>query len=179
MYIKHNDSEIIYQIREGNHEALNLMFDKYKNLISKKIYKFNLQYEFEDIKQEAMMILHKSILVYNEVHQKSFTRFFEMNLERKLISIVTKKCRRSRIFERNELYIYENNHNVNQNSVYYELYKKEIAKILTKQEFLVYTLRELYNFSISFISKEYIISEKKIYNSLHRAKTKIRTHFKN
>ena len=75
----HNDFEVLYQIREGNHEALQLMFEKYNSLISKKIYKFNLAYEYDDIYQEGLMMLYKSILTYNENVGKSFTRYFEMN----------------------------------------------------------------------------------------------------
>lgn len=176
-YIKHNDYEIINLIKEGNQDALALMFDKYKNLISKKICKFNLVYDYDDAYQEALMILYKSIVKFDDRHLKSFTRFFELNLDRRFITIVTKRVRRGEIFNQNELYIYENNHSVESNSVYYELYKKEIAKILTKQEFIVYTLRELCNFSISYIQQEYGIEQKKIYNTLHRAKVKIRTHF--
>ena len=179
MLYEHNDFEILYQIKEGNHEALDLMFTKYKKLISKKIFKFNLQYEYDDFMQEGYMVLYKSILSFEDKHNKSFTRYFEMNLDRKLITVVTKRVRRSEIFKDNELFIYEKNHNYKQNSAYYELYKKEIAKILTKDEFLVYTLRELYNFSISFINKEYGFEDKKIYNTLHRAKAKIKEHFKN
>ncbi len=178
-YVKHNDYEIINLIKDGNQDALMLMFDKYKNLISKKIYKFNLVYEYDDAYQEALMILYKSLVKFDDRQNKSFTRFFELNLDRRFITIVSKKVRRSEIFKQNELYIYENNHSIDSNSVYYELYKKEIAKILTKQEFLVYTLRELCNFSISYIHNEYGLEDKKIYNTLHRAKVKIRTHFAN
>lgn len=177
--LEHNDFEILSLIKEGNQEALSLMFEKYKKLISKKIYKFNLAYEYDDIYQEAMMVLYKSIVVFDESMNKTFTRFFEMNLERKFISIVSKRVRRKEIFNSNELYIYEQNHGVNRNSVYFDLYKKEIAKILTKDEFLVYTLRELCNFSISYIHQEYDLEEKKIYNLLHRAKVKIKSHFAN
>ncbi|MBU1020057.1 MAG: helix-turn-helix domain-containing protein, partial [Firmicutes bacterium] len=60
-YIKHNDYEIINQIREGNQEALELMFGKYKAFISKIIYKYNLYYDFDDMFQEGQMILYKSI----------------------------------------------------------------------------------------------------------------------
>lgn len=178
-YVKHNDFEIIDQIREGNIEALHLMFEKYSNFISKKIYRFNLHYDYDDIFQESLMLLHKSIYKFSDVHEKTFTRFFEMNLERRFISIVTKRRRRREIFSSNELFIYETNHNTTQSSAYYELYREEIAKILTKEEFLVYTLRELKNYSISFICQETGFKDKGVYNSLHRAKTKIKRHFNN
>lgn len=177
-YLAHNDYEIINQIREGNDEALELMFDKYSRLISKKIFKFNLYKEYDDMFQEGLMILFKSIKSFDEVYSKSFTRYFELNLERKYMTILSKKIRRTEIFKSNEKYIYETNHNIFPNSVYYELLKKEIAKVLTDTEYLVYTLRELNNFSITYIRENHDISDKVIYNSLHRAKCKIKKHFK-
>ena len=176
-YLKHNDYEIICQIREGNNEALELMFDKYSRLISKKIYRFNLYKEYEDMYQEGMMILHKSIKSFDEIYSKSFTRYFEQNLERKYITIISKKIRRREIFKNNEKYIYETNHNIYQNSVYYDLLKKEISKILTNTEYFVYTLRELNNYSIKYIREKHGLDDKVIYNSLHRAKVKIKKHF--
>ena len=177
--IKYNDFEILSLIKEGNQDALELMFEKYKGLISKKIYKFNLVYEYEDVFQESLMVLYKTISIYDDSHGKSFTRFFEMNLERKFMSIVSQKVRRNEIFSSNELYIFENNHCIDSNSVYYDLYKKEIAKILTKEEFLVYYLREFYYYSVSYIGEKYSFDDKKIYNLLQRAKMKIKNHFSN
>lgn len=176
-YPRHNDYEIINLIREGNNEALELMFDKYSRLISKKIYKFNLYKEYDDMFQEGMMILYKSIKAFDDGYSKSFTKYFELNLNRKYITILTKKIRRREIFKNNELFIYETNNNLNQNSVYYDLLKKEIAKVLTNTEHLVYTLRELNNYSITYISEKHGMSDKEIYNSLHRAKVKIKKHF--
>ncbi len=176
-YLKHNDYEIISQIREGNDEALELMFDKYSRFISKKIFKFNLYFEYDDMYQEGLMILFKSIKTFDEIYSKSFTRYFELNLERKFITIISKNLRRKEIFKKNENFIYETNHNINQNSVYYDLLKKEISKILTNNEYLVYTLRELNNYSITYIREKHSMSDKAIYNSLHRAKVKIKKHF--
>ena len=178
-FIKHNDYEIIFLIREGNDEALTLMFEKYTPLIYKKISKFNLGYEAEDMYQEGLMILHKSIKKFEEKFDKSFTRYFEQNLERKFISIVTMKYRRENIFKGNQHYIFESHKANVSNSVYYELMLDEISKVLTKNENLVYTLGELNNYSIAFIKSKYGINEKTIYNSLHRAKVKIAKHFKN
>lgn len=179
MFEGHNDYEVLYQIQEGNEEALQLMFEKYKTLISKKIYKFNLAYEYDDIYQEGLMMLYKSIMTFDDQYEKTFTRYFEMNFERKLMTIVTKKRRRSEIFNSNELYIYEHNHNTGEKSVYFELYRKEIEKVLTKEEYLVYTLRELKNYSINYISDHTSLKIKQIYNILHRSKTKIKAHFDN
>lgn len=176
-YYKHNDYEIISQIREGNNEALELLFEKYKPLISKKIFKFNLYYDYDDMYQESLMVLFKSLECFEEKYSKTFTKYFELNLERKFITIVSKRVRRTEIFRKNEKYIYESNHSTIQRSEYFDLVKKEITKILTNRENLVYTLRELNNYSISYIHETYGLPNKVIYNSLHRAKIKIKKHF--
>ena len=178
-YFEHNDYEILYQINEGNQEALYLMFEKYNNLIAKKIFQFNLQYEFDDMMQEGKMVLLKSIKQFEDKHQKSFTKYFEMNLTRTFISIVTKRRRRNEIFYSNELFIYEHNHDTVQRSVYYEIYMNEIKKVLTDFEYLVYTLRELKNYSIGYISDKSGTTKKQIYNALHNSKAKIKSHFNN
>jgi len=174
---KHNDFEIISLIREGDQDALQLMFEKYTPLIYKKIYHFHLGYEKEDIHQECLMVLYNSILKFNMDIRKTFTRYFEMNLERKLISIVTKKVRRQQIMEENIDYIYTLNSPSELKDKYFPLYVEEISKILTKTENLVYTLRELKNYSIEYIKENYQLEEKVIYNSLYRAKIKISSHF--
>ena len=178
MKLEHNDYEIICLAREGNDEALALMFKKYTPLIYKKIDLFHLNYDRDDMYQEGLMVLHKTLLKYEPSFNKTFTRFFEMNLERKLISIINKKVRRYEIFNQNVKYIYESSSDKGENSVYYELYLKELKKILTKRENLVYTLRELENYSIEYIKTEYRLDEKVIYNSLYRAKAKIKAHFR-
>ena len=179
MLLKHNDFEILHEIREGNNEALGLMFEKYRNLIAKKIHHFNLTYDFDDMMQEGYMILLKSIRTYNMAEAKTFTKYFEMNLTRKFITTVTKRVRRSEIFHQNKMYIHEHAQVSTMKSVYYEIYLEEISKILTKKEFVVYTLRELKNYSIDYIEQRHNLTSKTIYNSLHRAKAKIKAHFHN
>lgn len=177
MLYEHNDYEILHEIREGNTEALSLMFAKYKHLIAKKIWSFHLAYDYDDMMQEGYMILYKSITSFDMSERKTFTKYFELNLKRRFITIVTQRVRRSEIFHQHQHYIYENNHATNNNSAYFDLYMEEIAKFLTKKEYLVYTLRELQNFSIEYIEQTQNMSPKVIYNSLHRAKAKIKKHF--
>jgi RNA polymerase sporulation-specific sigma factor len=176
---KHNDFELINLIREGNQDALEIMFEKYKPLIYKTIYKFNLMYDVDDMYQEGLLMLYKSIRFYDFNNGKSFTRYFQLNLTRKYVSFVTQRVRRAEIMEKNIHYIYENSQiNVNKNEMA-DIYLDEIKKVLTKNEYLVYTLRELNNFSVHFITEKYDLSEKNVYNSLYRAKKKIDSHFTN
>lgn len=177
--IKHNDFELIHLIREGNQDALEIMFEKYKPLIYKTIDKFNLMYDVEDMYQEGLLKLYESIRVFDFNNGKTFTRYFQLNLQRRYVSFVTQRVRRSEIMQKNIHYIYENSQaNVNKN-VMADIYLDEIKKILTKNEYLVYTLRELKNFSVQFITNKYDLSEKNVYNSLYRAKKKIDSHFAN
>ncbi len=176
---KHNDFEILEMINEGDQDALKLMFDKYSPMIYKMIDNLNLMYDCEDMYQEGILMLYKSINKYNQNSRKTFTRYFEMNLKRKFISIVTKRVRRNEIFSENIQYIYENSAGYIQNDIFLESYREELKKILTKNEFLVYTLRELKNYSVSYIKEQCGLSEKVIYNSLYRAINKIQSHFAN
>jgi RNA polymerase sporulation-specific sigma factor len=177
--IKHNDFELINLIREGNQDALEIMFEKYKPLIYKTISKFNLMYDVEDMYQEGLLMLYKSIRFYNQDNIKTFTRYFQLNLNRKFISIVTQRVRRSEIFSQNMMIIREDSSINVERKVMADIYLDEIEKILTKVEFLVYTLRELKNYSVQYISTNYDLPEKNVYNSLYRAKSKISSHFSN
>jgi RNA polymerase sporulation-specific sigma factor len=165
-------------IRQGDQDALELMFAKYTPLIYKKIMHFNLLYDKDDMHQEGLLMLHKSIQMFDESFNKTFTKFFESNLHRKYISIVSQRARRSEIFNQHIGYIYETN-SLDTKSVYTDLYFKEIEKILTKTENLVYTLRELNNYSMQFVMENHGLTEKEIYNAMYRAKQKIKMHFAN
>jgi len=175
---KHNDYEIIDYIKEGNQDALSLMFEKYKPLISKKIMQFNLQYQYEDMVQEAHMVLLRSLRKFDDSYNKTFTRYFEQNLHRFFISLVTKEVRRSEIYKEYEWVIHETMYRTSMNEGFKDVLLRDIEKILTKMEYMVYTLREVQNFSVEYITKTYDLDEKVVYNSLHRAKSKIKTHFK-
>lgn len=87
----YNDYEIIDLVKQGSEEALALLVAKYQFLIAKKIGKFNLQSDFDDCFQESVILLYKSVMKFSETFNKSFTRYFEHNLENHLISMLRKK----------------------------------------------------------------------------------------
>ena len=154
------------------------MVEKYSRFISKKIHKFNLAYEYDDLYQEGLNILYRSITVFDAKYNKTFTRFFELNYERHLISFIRVKKNRTHIEYTHQDEIRENNHNIRETSFYYKLYLEEVKQILTPRELHVYMLREVNNYTIESISKTLDIEIKSVYNSCHRAKSKIRQHFK-
>ncbi|MFP4286498.1 MAG: sigma-70 family RNA polymerase sigma factor [Candidatus Izemoplasmataceae bacterium] len=175
---KHNDYEIISLIKEGDETAFSLMVEKYTRFIAKKIHKYNLAYEFDDLHQEGLIILYKSVITFDEAFNKTFTKYFELNYERYLISFIRTLSSRTntKVHHYNE--IKENNHCIHENSAYYYLHLDEIKKVLTDLEYRVYILREIKNYDIEFIAKRLKISVKSVYNSFHRAKLKIKLHFK-
>ena len=175
---KHNDYEIIDLIKQGNEDALALMVNKYERFMAKKIHKFNLAYHFDDLKQECIIILYNSVMMFDESFNKTFTRFFELNMERHMMGTIHKFKRHAEAKYFYEDAIAENVHAVRESSVYYHLHVEEIKKILTPLEYKVYTLRELKNYAIRTITELTSESEKRVYNALHRAKAKIHAHFK-
>jgi RNA polymerase sporulation-specific sigma factor len=90
---------------------------------------------------------------------------------------VSKEVRRNEIYKEYEWVIHETMHRTSINDGFKDLILRDIEKILTKLEYLVYTLREVQNFSVEYIAKTYGLDEKVVYNSLHRAKSKIKMHF--
>ncbi len=174
----YNDYELIEQVKQGNEDAFAVMVDKYSRFISKKIHKFNLAYEYDDLYQEGINHLYRSIIAFDPRYNKTFTRYFEMNFERHLISLIRlKKSRRhTEYIHHNEILI--NNHQVKESSFYYPIYLDEVMTLLTPREKEVYLLREIYNYRPEAIAKTLDIDIKSVYNSCHRAKDKIRSHFK-
>ena len=178
MTFRHNDYEIIALIKEGNDEALNLMVTKYRRFIAKKIHQFNLEYHFEDLMQEGIIVLYRSVITFNPIYNKTFTRYLEMNLKRHMMTTIQKFKRYSEVKYFHEEIIAENTLCLHESSEYYELHLNEIKPILSLLEYQVYMLREQKNYSIEAIAKMLEQSEKTIYNALHRAKSKIHAFFK-
>ncbi len=173
----HNDFEIIDRIKQGDETAFELLVGQYQNMIAKKIHHYNLSYDFDDLFQEGLMVLHKTAFSFDDAYKKSFTRFFEMALERHFITMIRTRSRRKDKMVRYKDCIASLNHVIEENSVYYGLHVSEIKKVLTNLEFMVYALKELKNIPIARIAEDYQLEEKKIYNALHRSKEKIKAYF--
>ena len=67
------DNELVSSAKSGNEEALECLFNKYKDLVNMKVSKyFIIGAEREDIVQEGMIGLYKAIKNYEEDKQNSF-----------------------------------------------------------------------------------------------------------
>lgn len=170
----YNDYEIIDLIRQGSEEAWNLMFEKYRWLIAKKITKFNLTAEFDDRFQESLMVMHRSIVHFDDRKNKSFTRYFESNLEHHLISVIRTRQRQNRFMvERLPLLLADEIRETE--ATYYT--RDEIEDgigTLSPLEKAVFEERMVKNRPIAEIAAAMAVPPKKVYNAVERIRKKIK-----
>ncbi len=87
--INKTDNELVASAKNGNEEALECLFNKYKELINMKVSKyFIIGAEKEDIVQEGMIGLYKAIKNYEDDKQNSFKSFANLCIERQLITAI-------------------------------------------------------------------------------------------
>jgi len=176
IFRNYNDFEIVNLIKQGYEEAFDFMVDKYKFFIAKNIKKFNLTEEYDDVYQECLMILYKSIQRFDETFNKSFMRYFELNLTNRLISIKNKNNRYGK-FLANKLSslidytVYEET-----KSYITETEIKDALRKLSSFEKQVFNTKVIGKLSIRETAKIIKCDEKKIYNALDRIKNKIKMH---
>lgn len=168
-----NDYELLYLIEEGNDSAKEIMIEKYQNLIRSKIYRFNIHKDqMEDFFQEGCLVLLEAIHKYDSGFGKSFTRFFELLLVRKFLTILKKHNKPLSILSEeivNSFQIEE------EEAVYITKSHVDMAeKVLTKVEFDIFTEHYIYEHKIAQICKHLKLKEKKVYNALYRIKIKLR-----
>jgi RNA polymerase sporulation-specific sigma factor len=161
-------------IKRGDEEAFKFMVDKYKFFIAKNIKKFNLIKDFDDVYQESLMVLYKSIYSFDESYNKSFMRYYELNLTNKFITLKKKVNRYGQflseklpvlcdsiICEDPRTYISEN-----------EI--REALSNLSEFEKVVFNTKIIGKTSVRETAKKLNCSEKKIYNALDRIKNKLK-----
>lgn len=84
-----SDEQIISQIKEGDNQALIFLLEKYRDLVNSKVGKyFIIGAEREDIVQEGMIGLFKSIKNFDCNKQNSFKTFANICVERQLITAI-------------------------------------------------------------------------------------------
>jgi len=176
LFRNYNDFEIVNLVKQGNEQAFHFMVEKYRYLIAKNIGKFNLGYQFDDMFQEALMILHKSALAFDESFNKTFMRFFEMNLVNRFISLKSRSNRYGEFLSEKMPILYQDS--LMESPGYY-ISEKEIREALDRlSEFekKVFQAKVIENRSIRETAEFLNISEKKIYNAMDRIKNKLKLH---
>jgi RNA polymerase sporulation-specific sigma factor len=92
------DEDIVDTVRDGNSEALEYLINKYKNFVRAKARSyFLIGADREDIVQEGMIGLYKSIRDFRGDKQASFKAFAELCITRQIITAIKTATRQKHI----------------------------------------------------------------------------------
>ena len=92
------DDELVILARQGNEKALEVILDRYKELVNMKVSKyFIIGAEREDIVQEGMIGLYKAVKNFEDDKQNSFKSFANLCIERQLITAIKTSNRQKHI----------------------------------------------------------------------------------
>ena len=91
---QYNDYELLYMVEEDSPEAMEILINKYTPLIYARISKFHIKETYvDDYYQEGLIILFQATKKYNAESPMSFTNFFDLMLQRKIIDLLRKNKR--------------------------------------------------------------------------------------
>lgn len=98
---QYNDFELLYMIEEDSEEAEEIMINKYSSLIYSRLKKFRIKESYiDDYYQEGLLVLYQAIRKYNSESPMSFTNFFDLMLQRRIMDLLRKN---KKYFEENLL----------------------------------------------------------------------------
>lgn len=85
-----NDEVLIALYQEGDEQAIDELFERYKNLVRKKAKAMYLAGgDNDDLIQEGMIGLYKAVRDYNSQKEATFSTFANMCINRQLMTAVT------------------------------------------------------------------------------------------
>lgn len=92
-YNNYNDEELVMYIREDSEDASEILFKKYKPVVSAIVKKFcpyvtSCGLEQSDLMQEGLLALHNAVYHYREEKDHRFYTFARTCIERRVISVV-------------------------------------------------------------------------------------------
>lgn len=97
-YINKNDEELIRDIKSGDKNAVNYIFERYKDMVHAKANRFFIiGAEKEDMIQEGNIGLYKAIQSFDLEKQNSFKTFANLCIERQLITAIKSSNRQKHI----------------------------------------------------------------------------------
>ena len=97
-YTQMTDEKLIENVKQEDQTALNCLIERYNDLVTMKANKFFMVgAENEDMIQEGMIGLYKSIKSFDTEKQNSFKTFANMCVERQLITAVKNSNRQKHI----------------------------------------------------------------------------------
>lgn len=161
-----NDYELIYMIQSNSCEyALSIMLRKYELLIWKYIHMYNVcQYDRDDYMQEAKILMCNIIERFDESRGKTFTRFYELVLKRRIFALLRRKPK------------YELREDFSMFG-YTQTFDSDIIipEDLTDLEEHVFHSYFIENQRINLIAENNDLNPKQVYNAIYRIKEKYKS----
>ena len=173
MKYHYNDNELLYLIAEKDDSALEIMYKKYSPLIRKRIYDYKvITRSVEDYFQEGLMMLKKSIETYCSLYNKTFNKYFDLILQRRIIQLL----RRERKYLYNVTFVEDTEQlMVSEETTNNMVYLEEL-NVMNLSEYELIVMRSVYvDLKTSKeVSEDLKCSVRKVYNAVARAKRKLR-----
>ena len=156
-------------IQEDDYTALEILYKKYTYLIYKKIGENSFRFDNDDIFQEGLIVLQKSIEKYKD-GPVPFSAFFSKNLHNKFYSLSKMGSKRPPYIFDNFVNLYDSSYNV----TYYEGIKTKLFEGLTPLEIKLVELRVIKKEPLPQILKEYDLKRNTFYKILNHSIDKIK-----
>lgn len=187
-----NDFELVYLAQEGNEEAINMLYQKYKPIIVKKsknaiMYATHHGIDINDIMQEAYIGFDEAIKNFSQDERASFYTFALLCIDRKITNYLRKTTGSKGKILNEAVTIDDTLEKVlsDEFSIEYNLIDKDngselinkIDNMLTEFEKRVFDLK-LKEYSFEEIAKLLNKDVKSIYNTFQRIKVKIKKNIK-
>lgn len=195
-YEDYNDEELIMMIRSGQHEVVDYLMNKYKNLVrSRAKSMYILGADTEDLIQEGMIGLFKAIRDYDFGRDAGFFTFAQLCISRQIYTAVQASGRKKHMPLNTYISIYsevekaEDGHTMELSGMLESEEKSPEESMIDREnvEYIEQVIQsqlslmerqvlDLYmtDMAVAEISKILGIDEKSADNALQRAKTKIR-----
>lgn len=190
-YQKYNDYELIYQVRENNEYAQDIMYSKYCGILKKISSEYFAKYnkygaEYIDFLQEANIAFYQSMNSFSEKNNTLFYTFMIMCVHRRLISYCnhlssySKNISNTNLVEIDKYQFVDNKSNVEKIAEINEL-EKVIKKIIFDFPILYGSVLELrYNgFTLAEIARLLDISRSSVEYYYGKIKKNIYKNIKN
>ena len=186
--MEYNDYELVALAKEGNEDAVNLIYQKYKPIIVKKSQNMIIRanhhgIEISDIMQEGYIGLEEAIKNFNENDDASFYTFAMLCINRQIINYLRKTTGgKDKILNDAvaiDEYVEKNmrdDYDTEFSFIYKEYQKdikNEIEKNLTDFELNVFNMK-VKGYSFEEIANTLNKDLKSIYNTFHRIKSKVK-----
>ena len=190
--MEHNDYELVSLAQEGNEDAINIIYQKYRPIIIKKsknaiLYATHHGIEINDIMQEGYIGLDEAIKNFSQDSDASFYTFSLLCINRQIVNYLRKTTGGKDKILNNAVTLDDTLEKVISDDKDVELvffYKNEeldiiqdIRKILTDFELEVFNMK-INGYTFDEIANTLNKDRKSIYNTFHRIKLKIKKNIK-